>query len=334
MAKTNYPWQGKVTNHAQIGGIELATLENGPGRGTRIANVNTGTGLRYKIVIDRACDISEAFFNQHSLCWHSHGGVTAPSPDKKPGLEWLYSFFGGLVATCGLSHMGAPTDKEGLHGRIGNQPAELVSVIQPDIAAGKLDMSITAIIKESKVFGPSLELKRTISSTLGKSTIKICDVVTNRANTPSLLKLLYHCNFGWPLVDEGADFIYNGKCTSYNRDCDNNIFNKKHNYKKITAPLDIHRGSGESCAYIDIKPDRNGVCTTGIVNKKLGLSAMIKYNKKQLPYLTNWQHFGPGEYVTALEPATNLPFDQGEKKVFLTPGQSKTFELEFEVENK
>jgi hypothetical protein len=177
-------------------------------------------------------------------------------------------------------------------------------------------------------------MKRTIISTLGKSIIKICDVVTNRGNTPALLKLLYHCNFGWPLVDEGADFIYNGKCTSYNRDCDNKIFNSKHNYKKITAPLDIHRGTGESCAYIDIKPDRNGVCTTGIVNKKLGLSAMLKYNKKQLPYLTNWQHFGPGEYVTALEPATNLPFDQGEKKIFLTPGQSKTFELEFEIENK
>jgi hypothetical protein len=333
MAKTNFPWQGKVTNHAQIGGIELATLENGTGRGTRIANVNTGTGLRYKIVIDRACDIAEAFFNQHSLCWHSHGGITAPAPDKKPGLEWLYSFFGGLVATCGLSHMGSPTDTEGLHGRIGNQPAELISVIQPDIAAGKLDMSITAIIKETKVFGPSLELKRTISSTLGKSIIKICDVVTNRGNSPAMLKLLYHCNFGWPLVDEGADFIYNGKCTSYNRDCDNKIFNSKHNYKKVTAPLDIHRGIGESCAYIDAKPDSKGICTTGIVNKKLGLSAMIKYKKKQLPYLTNWQHFGPGEYVTALEPATNLPFDQGEKKISLNPGQCKTFELEFEIEN-
>lgn len=331
MAKANYPWQGKVTNHTQIGGIELATLENGPGRGTRIANINTGTGLRYKVVIDRACDIADASFNQHSLCWHSHGGITAPSPDKKPGLEWLYTFFGGLVTTCGLSHIGAPNNENGIHGRISNIPAELISVIQPDIAAGLLDMSITAIMKETKVFGTSLELKRTISSTLGKSTIKIHDVVTNRANTPSPLKLLYHCNFGWPLVDEGADIIYNGKCTSFGRDCDNKIFNSKHNYKKIPAPLETHRGTGEACGLIDIKPDKNGVCTTGIVNSKIGLSVMMKFKKKQLPYLTNWQHFGPGEYVTGLEPGTNLPFSMGEKNIFLKPGQSKTFELEFEI---
>jgi hypothetical protein len=283
------------------------------------------------VVIDRACDIADAFFNQHSLCWHSHGGITAPSPDKKPGLEWLYTFFGGLLTTCGLSHIGEPNSENGLHGRISNIPAELVSVVQPDIHNGNLDMSITAVMKETRVFGPSLELRRTISSTLGAAAIKICDVVTNRANIPSLLKLLYHCNFGWPLVDEGAEILYNGKCTSFGRDGDNKIFNKKHNYKKIPAPLEIHRGLGESCAFIDVKPDKNGICTTGILNSKIGIAAMIKFRKKQLPYLTNWQHFGPGEYVTALEPGTNLPFDQGEKKIFLKPGQSKTFELEFEI---
>ena len=106
--KTQPDWQGKVVNPAQIGGIETAILDNGLGRGTRIAWVNTGAGLRYKVVIDRGLDIADAFHNQHSLVWFSHAGITAPRPDANKGLEWLWAFAGGLVTTCGLTHVGGP----------------------------------------------------------------------------------------------------------------------------------------------------------------------------------------------------------------------------------
>lgn len=52
----------KISNVLQIGGIETAVIDNGAGRGTRIAWVNTGSGLRYKVVIDRAMDIADTFF--------------------------------------------------------------------------------------------------------------------------------------------------------------------------------------------------------------------------------------------------------------------------------
>ena len=93
-------------------------------------------------------------------------------------------------------------------------PAEIESIIQPDPAAGKFDMSITAVIKETRVFGPNLELRRTISGTLGQPTIKIHDVVTNKSNTAQPHMMLYHCNYGWPLIDEGTKIIYKGKCVS------------------------------------------------------------------------------------------------------------------------
>ncbi len=44
-------WKDKISNLAQLGGIETAVLDNGAARGTRIAWVNTGTGLRYKVVL-------------------------------------------------------------------------------------------------------------------------------------------------------------------------------------------------------------------------------------------------------------------------------------------
>ncbi len=342
MAKKDsaFAWQDKVGNVAQIGGIETSVLDNGLGKSTRIAWVNTGGGLRYKVVIDRGLDIVEAFHNQHSLAWLSHAGVTAPRPDANRGLEWLYSFAGGLITTCGLTHVGGPESDEfgerGLHGRISNLPARIESVIQPDLRTGKLEMSITAVMEQSRVFGPNLELRRTISSTLGEPAIRIHDVVTNLGNTPTPHMILYHCNFGWPLVDEGTDIICKGHWASRGLDMDNAVFNSKRNFKKCSKPLESHRGGGEGCAFIDVTADKKGMCTVGLHNRKLGLALALKYSKKQLPWLSNWQHWGPGEYVTALEPGTNPPIGQGgareqKKLIHLAPGKSRSYDLEMAI---
>ena len=343
MKKKSFPWQGRVSNIQQLGGIETSVIDNGPGKGCRIAWVNTGGGLRYKVVIDRALDIADAFFNQHSLAWLSRVGVTAPRPDANKSMEWLYSFGGGLLTTCGLTHIGGPEKDEyeerGLHGRVSNIPATLESVIQPEPASGKMDMSITALIKESKVFGPDLDLRRTITSTLGESKIKIRDEVTNCGNSSIPHMILYHCNFGWPLVDEGTDIIYKGRCESRAMEMDNDMFNDKHNYKKCQKPLDIHRGSGESCGFIDVTPGENGNCTVGLANRNFNIALVMKYKKQQLPCLTNWQHWGPGEYVCALEPGTNPPIGQNKAKemgklIYLEPSESKIYDLKMEVLTK
>ncbi|HBG27709.1 MAG: DUF4432 domain-containing protein [Planctomycetes bacterium GWF2_41_51] len=338
--KRQYPWSEKISNHLQIGGIETSVLDNGPGKGARIAWINTGSGLRYKLVIDRAMDIADAFYNQHSLAWLSHTGAASPRPDSDHGLEWLYSFGGGLLTTCGLSHIGGPETDEygsrGVHGRISNTPATIESVIQPDLATGNLDMSITAVIEESKVFGPNLKLRRTVSGTLGSPQIRICDKVINRGNTSVPHMLLYHCNFGWPLVDEDTQIIYKGLCKSRGSKADNEVFNGKGNYKICQKPLDTHSGGGEACGFIDVDADEKGMCRIGFYNSRLNLAVTMQYNKKQLPWLTNWQHWGRGEYVTALEPGTNPPIGQKKAReqkqlIFLEPGESKTYELKISV---
>jgi hypothetical protein len=339
MAKKTFPWHDKISNPLQLGGIETSVLDDGLGRGTRIAWVNTGP-LRYKVVLDRAMDIADTFYNQHSLVWISHSGVTRPRPDANRGLEWLYSFFGGLLVTCGLSHTGGPETDEfgerGLHGRIANIPASIESIIQPDPANGKLDMSITGVVRETKVFGPSLEMRRTISSTLGEPAVRIHDVVTNHGNSATPLMLLYHCNFGWPLVDDGTRIVCPGLWKSFRRDMDGTIFNGKHDYLKCGKPLEAHRAEGESCAYVDVKAGRGKLCQIGLYNRKLNMAMAMRYRKDQLPWLCNWQHWGPGEYVTALEPGTNPPLGQStvrrtKKLVFLAPGRSRTFDLEISV---
>ncbi|TAG19862.1 MAG: DUF4432 family protein [Cytophagia bacterium] len=332
----NPDWQDKIGNVAQLGGIETSILDNGAGRGTRIAWINTGTGLRYKVVIDRGMDIMEAFFNQHSLAWLSHVGSTAPQPMSDQGIDWLRTFGGGLITTCGLSNAGSPSGTHGLHGKISNIPAEIETIVQPDPLMGKMDFSLTGIMKESTVFGPCLELRRTISGTLGQATIKIKDEVSNRGNRPVPLMLLYHINFGWPLVDEGAEILWEGNWQPRFGPEKAQIFKKGNDFKTCPAPLEDHLGTGEEVAFIDPTADENGRCMCGINNANLGLTAKVFFQKNQLPHLTNWQHWGKNEYVTGLEPGTNPPIGQAAAQaqnqlIFLKPNETRVFELEIVI---
>lgn len=331
-------FNGKISNVSQIGGIETSVLDNGAGRGTRIAWMNTGSGLRYKIVIDRAMDIADAFFNQYSIAWLSRTGVTAPEPFSDSGIGWLRTFGGGLLTTCGLSHVGGPEKDEhgerGLHGMISNSPATIESIIQPDILQGKMEMSITGRIPEMRIFGPALELRRTISSLIGQSWLSIHDEVTNRGNEPAPHMLLYHFNFGWPMVDEGAELLFNGDMHLLNEARDAEYF--RGNYRICPPPLDIHRGAGEAVACFDIPEDAGGICHCGIHHKKINLAAELTFRKDELPWMTNWHHWAPGEYVTGLEPGTHPPVGQSRARkektlIYIQPGETKKYKVKLQI---
>ena len=325
-------WSDKVGNVAQIGGIETAVLDNGTSNGMRVAWINTGSGLRYKVLIDRGMDIADASYNQYNLAWLSHAGFSPPQLLSDKGLDWLRTFGGGLLNTCGLSHVGGPEKdthgERGIHRRISNTPAYLESVVQPDPAQGKYDMSITGIIKESNIFGPALELRRTITSTLGESTIRIHDEVINRGNTAAPHMILYHCNFGWPLADKGSRLVWKGKMTT--RDGQN--FPDPDAYMICPDAIPEHNGNGEQVAIIDIEADENGQCVAGLQNPILGFGIALKFSKKELPWLTNWQHWGKGEYVTGIEPGSHPPIGQSKARenntlIFIEPGEKINYNL-------
>ena len=327
-------WSDKVGNVAQVGGIETAVLDNGISRGMRVAWINTGSGLRFKVLLDRAMDIADAAFNQYNLAWLNHAGFTPPQPFSDKGLDWLRTFGGGLVNTCGLSHVGGPEKdafgERGVHGNISNIPAEIVSILQPDPENGNMNMSITGIIRESKIFGPALELRRTISATLGVPGFHIHDEISNRGNTPAPHMILYHCNFGWPLADKGSQLIWKGKMLTR----DGNDFLHGEAFKTCRDTLINHSGNGEEVAVVDIEATETGQCICGIHNPGLELAVAIQFNKKELPWMTNWQHWGKGEYVTGLEPGSHPPIGQSKARenetlIFIAPGERIQYNLSF-----
>tara|TARA_Y100001972_G_scaffold128374_1_gene188820 strand:+ start:3700 stop:4770 length:1071 start_codon:yes stop_codon:yes gene_type:complete len=333
-------WIDKVGNTAQVGGIETSVVDNGAGRGSRIAWINTGTGLRYKVVIDRGMDIVDAFYNQHSLAWLSHGGVMSPESYAQTGLDWLKTFSGGLMTTCGLTHVGGPEEdefgKRGLHDQVSNIPATIESIIQPNPAHGHMEMSISGVIKQTQVFGNRLDLRRKISGSLGSAVIKVEDEIINAGNELAPHMLLYHLNFGWPLIDEGTKLLWNGTCKSRGGEMDDQLFGEGKDFRTCKPPLKEHSGTGEACGFVDVKPDKNGVVHCGVHNEKIGLALVIRFRKEQMPWLTNWQHWGRKEYVTALEPGTHPPIGQSAARaekslIFLEPGESRKYDLELEV---
>jgi hypothetical protein len=212
-------------------------------------------------------------------------------------------------------------------------PAAIESIIQPDPVRGRMEMSITGTIKQTRIFGPSLELRRTITGTLGKPVIGIHDEVRNLANTEAPHMILYHCNFGWPLVDEGTRILWNGSWQPRG-DREHKIFREGNNFRNCPPPSDDHSGGGEEVAFIDPATDPNGFCVCGLHNATIGQGRVA--SKEQLPCLTNWQHWGKGEYVTGLEPGTNPPIGQSKARkqqqlIFIQPGETRSYDLELEV---
>jgi Domain of unknown function (DUF4432) len=332
-------YKHKIGNHQQLGGIETSVLDNGLGKGSRIAWINTGTGLRYKVLIDRAMDIGDAFYNEHSLAWISALGITPPQPFSDKGLGWLRTFGGGLLTTCGLDHVGGPETDEfgerGIHGLISNIPAEIVSIIQPDLQTGNLEFSITGLIKQVKIFGPNYQLKRTISGTLGHPYLQIHDEVMNIGNIDAPHMLLYHFNFGWPLADEGSEIFWKGKITKTRGNVNTKLFEKNEG-KILPNYLQEHTGVGEEVAFIDVEANPIGICETGIFNNNLGFGLRMLFDKTQLQWLTNWQHLAENEYVTGIEPGTNPPIGQAVAReegtlIFLKPGEKKEYNLKLDI---
>ena len=203
----------------QFGGVRLAELVDGRGKGVSVADFNLGNGFEFTVVPGRSLDVFAARYQGMSLAWHSDVGMAAGAYYEPEGLGWLRTFGGGLLATCGLSFVGAPTVDEGqalgLHGRITNTPAEGIAVkgewrtSESDVAGQADDyvMSASGTVRESVVFGPSLCLERKVWARLGERRFFIEDTVRNDSFRRSPHQMLYHFNLGYPLVDAGSRLV-------------------------------------------------------------------------------------------------------------------------------
>ena len=287
-----------VGDMSQLAGVRLSEWIEGDGRGVRVAEVHNGL-LSFTVLLDRGLDIGAAHAAGRALAWHSATGWVNPNRYEPEGTGWVRTWGGGLMTGCGLSWMGAPTVDEGqplgLHGRMSHLAAFNVS----SGARWEGDDYVIWVqgeIVEAVTFGDKLHLTRRISTRLGAPWLHIHDRVQNAGFAPAPHMMLYHVNFGFPVVSPDSVVLVDD-------------FDVRPRNETAAKGYDAHRrfqeptpGYVEQVFFHTVRPDDAGYARAAIVNRALDFGAYVRYRQAELPCLIQWKMMGERDYVCGLEP--------------------------------
>ena len=299
----------RVGRMEQLAAIRRYAFEDGKARGMRAFEVVNASGFAYAVYPDKGLDIGPASFNGLPVAWTSRNGAVAPAFYDGTSFEWLRTWSGGLVTTCGLLNVGGPCataeGAHGLHGRMHHTPAEEVNTRAFWRTPEDYVLEIAGTIVHSRVFAENLVTRRTIVPHLGWPGVEVRDRTTNEGSAAMPLMRLYHMNFGWPLVDEGTRLV-----APPHRVVPQNAYCEAHvgDWDRFAAPQPEFR---EQVFYHhDVPSGADGLAEVRLVNARLGIAAAVAWRTDELPYLVQWKMPGAGEYVTGLEPANCYPEGQ------------------------
>jgi hypothetical protein len=322
-----------VGDLSQIAGIRLGEWADGTERGLRVADVRTGSGLTFSVLIDRGMDIGPAAYKGLPMAWVSPTGWAHPMYYDPLGTGWLRTFGAGLLTGCGLTYLGTPGDDEGeslgLHGRLSHLPASHVRV--EEVWQGdECSFWVEGEIRQARVFGENLLLKRRITVVLGGNRISIHDRVENLGATESPLMILYHINLGFPFLDETSQLLAEPHPIVPRDAAAEPGLQEWMRFQKPTA------GYAEQVFYHDLPANKDGWASIQLVNQSRKLGLRVSYKKATLPNLVEWKMMGQGTYVLGLEPANCRAGGRSQERArgtlqFLQPGEQREFQVEIEV---
>jgi galactose mutarotase-like enzyme len=328
----------RAGNISQIAGIREFRYQHGKADGVYAMDIRTGGGLTYTLIPDRCLDIAFTEYKGIPMSFLSKSAITAPGYYQPFDPVWGAQFFGGMLTTCGLMSTGNVSAYEDrqmpTHGEISNIPARIVAPFER-WQEDDLYIGVSATIYHSRMYRENYELRRTIWSKLGESTIHISDEVENLSFKTMPLTLLYHLNFGYPMLSKDAELIVDSiKVTP---DCPMPPEDEKHPERYLDPYPSSHHGW-----YHDVRADDDGMIKAVLQNRKIGIRATVEYNKNQLKNLTQWKFMDENDYVTALEPCNNFLLgtkDEAENGTleYLKPGETKSFKVSLcfsEIDNK
>ena len=329
--------------------VRKTTLKGGLQDGVDLIRVDNGA-LSFYIVPTRGMGIWKGVYKGIPLGWDSpvrdpvHPGFV--DLNDRGGLGWLKGFNEWIVR-CGLESNGGPckdtiVDNNGnrsevaltLHGKVANIPARFVEVRVELSPPHRI--TVLGIVEESMMFGPSLRLTSAITTSLGSNMLTIQDEVTNLNRTPAELELLYHCNYGPPILEKGSSLVAPFKAV-YPRDAVAREEIKAHN--RFSGPV---RGFVEQCYSYQLAGKReSGETCVLLKNREGNLGSSLQFSLKQMPCFTLWKNTAPIEdgYVTGLEPATNYPnpkwFERQQGRVVsLEGGETRRMDLTLAVHDR
>jgi hypothetical protein len=322
----------RVGRMQQLASVTELTEDAGPARGARRVLVRCGE-LSFDVHPDRGLDVSRLCYRGIPLTWESPAGTASPWTGGGGPLDWLRSFAGGLVTTCGLDSFGSPSEDAGetfpLHGRATTLQADEVACSAGWRDEDRYELTVTGRLRQARLFGENLVLRRRISTLLGAPGLTLEDTVTNEGFERQPHMQLYHVNLGWPLLD--TDSVL-------------------HVPTRGVLPRDESAAAGTALWNTFSQPeagfaeqvfrhvlDEDAEIEVRLANPRLSLGLALSFSTAELPHLFQWKMLGAGTYVLGLEPA-NCPVIEGRATArergalpVLEPGESRTYRLRFDV---
>lgn len=342
-----------VANDVYLDSLVLGTSEfTGPAAGMSVRKRRLAGGLRdgvdaveidngrfaVTVLPTRGMGLWKARIGELELGWNSP--ATGPVHPRfvnlwePSGLGWLAGF-DELLCRCGLESNGGPVfDERGkllypLHGKIANLPASRVT-LAVDSDSGEL--TLTGVVDEARLFHPKLRLVSSVRTRPGEPGVRIHDEVHNLSAEPGEMELVYHVNFGPPLLDPGARAVIPAKTVVSMTPRAAEGVKSWETYDPEAA------GFTEQVYLFELAADGAGKTRTLLRNAHGNLGASLAFDVRQLPCFTLWKstQMAADGYVTGLEPGVNYPnprtfeAEQG-RVVKLSGGQQKSFDLAIEA---
>jgi len=297
----------RVGQMSQIAGTKRYVLADGRGAGVECVDVRTGSGFEYTVMPGRGMDIGWCGYQGMPISYISKAGITNPAYFTGVKDQWLQCFPGGMLSTCGLGNAGNYVSDEtrglgvqdfGLHGRISSQCASQVNV-KERWDGNAFVMEVSGTDTEAQLRGEALTLERSVSSSLGENCLHLRDVITNEDFIERPYMVMYHINFGYPLVDEGSQILIRNNGWFTDVPCSQERADSRY---EITGPT---AGIDEDLYFHNSPKDGNGVAA--VINRKIGALGYVRYSAASLPFLTEWKMMGASDYVVGLEAGNCIP---------------------------
>lgn len=325
--------------------VSKSTLHGGKQEGVDVIVVNNGR-LRFTVIPTRGMGVLRVELGDVRLGWDSPvKEVVHPAHvnlQSRGGLGWLEGFNEWMVR-CGLEWAGHPgkdsfinnvgdeTEMDlTLHGKIANIPASEVDVVVDRDPPHRI--RVRGRVDERMFYGPKLALWTEISTEPGANTFRINDSITNHSAFDQEFQIIYHANYGPPLLEEGAQFVGAIKqVTPFNAHAAKAVAR----YRDYSAPA---KGFIEQVYCLLPHADETGHTTIMLRNRSATRAVTMRFPVNELPFVTLWKNTNAREegYVTGLEPGTGFPYTRRLERLAgrvprLKPGEGRQFTLDLAI---
>ena len=316
--------------------IENVILKGGKQEGSELLTIKS-EGLTINLSPTRGLGIVNVEGNGIRLGWDSPvKEIVNPkyiNLESRGGAGWLDGF-NEMMVRCGFEWTGHAVQADGmmytLHGRAQNTPVSKLFVEVEDQAP--FTITIRGLIKENTFKKSNFETWVAIRHVPGSKEFTVHDILTNLSDYDRDYQIIYHSNFGTPILEQGAKFVAPVKEISpFNEYAATGL----KNWQTYQGPT---KGFDEMVYNIFPYSDANNQTQVMLKSNASDKGVGIAFNTQQLPVLTLWKNTDTLKqgYVTGIEPGTSFAYpvtiEREQKRVpQLGAGKSTEFILTYSL---